>query len=69
MGCSTSKPPEIDTGIPEGSDAQLSAKVDTKLPSSSDVKVVNENVVKEGVEALKEAEKVQQKDADAEKVR
>ena len=35
----------------------------------NDVKVVNDAVVKEGVEALKDAEKVQQKDADNDKLR
>jgi hypothetical protein len=67
MGCSTSKPPEIEVTIPDGS-----VKVENKLPATAevnDVKVVNDAVVKEGVEALKEAEKVQQKDADNDKLR
>jgi len=66
MGCSTSKPPEIEVTIPDGS-----VKVDNKSPATeiNDVKVVNDAVVKEGVEALKEAEKVQQKDADNDKLR
>ena len=66
MGCSTSKPPEIEVTIPDGS-----VKVDNKSPATevNDVKVVNDAVVKEGVEALKDAEKVQQKDADNDKLR
>ena len=66
MGCSTSKPPEIEVTIPDGS-----VKVDNKSPATevNDVKVVNDAVVKEGVEALKEAEKVQQKDAENDNLR
>ncbi len=66
MGCSTSKPPEIEVTIPDGS-----VKVDNKSPATevNDVKIVNDAVVKEGVEALKEAEKVQQKDVDNDKLR